>query len=57
MCPVVIEMYAEGVKTLVEQMPYVSSRYTINTGKLKASITSDKYFGDQNRLKDDRADR
>ena len=26
-CPVVIEMYAEGLKTLVEQMPYVNSRY------------------------------
>ena len=43
-CPVVIEMYSEGLKTLVEQMPYVSSRYTINTEKLKASIASDKYF-------------
>ena len=43
-CPVVIEMYAEGLKTLVEQMPYVSSRYTNNTEKLKASIASDKYF-------------
>ena len=42
----VIEMYAEGLKTLVEQMPYVSSRYTINTEKLKASIASDKYFCD-----------
>ena len=45
-CPVIIEMYAEGLKTLVEQMPYVSSRYTINTEKLKASIARDKYFCD-----------
>ena len=45
-CPVVIEMYAEGLKTIMEQMPFVSSRYTINTEKLKASIASDKYFCD-----------
>ena len=49
--PVVIEMYAEGLKTLVEQMPYVSSRYTINTEKLKASIASDKYFCDNLAIK------
>ena len=45
-CPVVIEMYAEGLKTLIEQMPFVSSRYTINTGKLKANISANKYFCD-----------
>ena len=45
-CPVVIEMYAEGLKTIMAQMPFVSSRYTINTEKLKASIASDKYFCD-----------
>ena len=50
-CPVVIEMYAEGLKTLMEQMPYVSSRYTINTEKLKASIASDKYFCDNLAIK------
>ena len=45
-CPVVIEMYAEGLKTLMEQMPFVSSRYTINTEKLKASILANKLFCD-----------
>ena len=51
MCPVVIEMYAEGLKTLIEQMPFVCSRYTINTEKLKASISSDKYFCDNLAIK------
>ena len=50
-CPVVIEMYAEGLKTIMEQMPFVSSRYTINTEKLKASIASDKYFCDNLAIK------
>ena len=45
-CPVLIEMYAEGLKTLMEQMPFVSSRYTINTEKLKASILANKLFCD-----------
>ena len=45
-CPVVIEMYAEGLKTLIEQMPYVGKRYTINTEKLKANISVNKYFCD-----------
>ena len=39
-------MYAEGLKTLIEQMPFVSSRYTINTEKLKANISANKYFCD-----------
>ena len=46
-CPVVIEMCAGGLKTLMEQMPY---RYTINTEKLK-SIASDKYFCDNLAIK------
>ena len=45
-CPVVVEMYAEGLKNLMERMPYVGKRYTINTEKLKESISSDKYFCD-----------
>ena len=43
-CPVVIEMYAEGLKTLVEQMPFVSS--TINVEKLKSSLLANGYFCD-----------
>lgn len=46
-CPVVIEMYAEGLKTLMGEIPYVKNKYTINTEKLKASISSDKYFCEQ----------
>ena len=45
-CPVVIEMYAEGLKTLMEQMPYIGERYTVNTEKLKANISANKYFCD-----------
>ena len=45
-CPVVIEMYAEGLKTLMGQMPFVSSRYTINAKRLKASIAANKHFCD-----------
>ena len=35
-CPVVIEMYAEGLKSLMDQIPYIKGRYTVNTVKLKA---------------------
>ena len=45
-CPVVIEMYAEGLKSLMVQMPYVGGRYTVNTEKLKANISTNKYFCD-----------
>ena len=45
-CPVVIEMYAEGLKTLMEQMPFVNSRYTINVEKLKSSLLANKHFCD-----------
>ena len=45
-CPVVIEMYAEGLKSLMVQMPYVGGRYTVNTEKLKATISANKYFCD-----------
>ena len=45
-CPVVIEMYAEGLKTLMEQMPYIGERYTVNTEKLKANISANKLFCD-----------
>ena len=45
-CPVVIEMYAKGLKTLMEQMPYIGERYTVNTEKLKANISANKLFCD-----------
>ena len=50
-CPVVIEMYAEGLKTLMEQMPFVNSRYTINVEKLKSSISANKFFCDNLAIK------
>ena len=45
-CPIVIEMYAYGLKTIMEQMPYVKTRCTINTKKLKAKISANKLFCD-----------
>ena len=44
-------MYAEGLKTLMGQMPYIGSRYTINTEKLKASISANKLFCDNLAIK------
>ena len=43
-CPVVIEMYAEGLKSLMVQMPYVGGRYTVNAEKLKTNISANKLF-------------
>ena len=45
-CPVVIEMYAEGLKTLIDQLPYIGGKYSINTEKLKANISANKLFCD-----------
>ena len=45
-CPVVIELYAEGLKSLMVQMPYVGGRYTVNAEKLKANISANKLFCD-----------
>ena len=45
-CPVVIEMYAEGLKTLIDQLPYIGGKYLINTEKLKANISANKLFCD-----------
>ena len=45
-CPVVIEMYAEGLKSFMVQMPYVGGRYTVNAEKLKANISANKLFCD-----------
>ena len=50
-CPIVIEMYAEGLKTVVEQMPYVKTRCTINTEKLKADSSANKLFCDSLAIK------
>ena len=49
--PVVIEMYAEGLKTLVDQVPYIKRRYIINTEKLKRNISTKKLFCDNLAIK------
>ena len=50
-CPVVIEMYAEALKILVDQMPYIKGRYIINSEKLKRSISKNKLFCDNLAIK------
>ena len=50
-CPVVIEMYAEGLNTLFDQMPYIKGRYIINSEKLKRSISTNKLFCDNLAIK------
>ena len=51
MCPVVIEMYAVGLKTLVDQMPYIKGCYMINVEKLKTNISTNKLFCDNLAIK------
>ena len=50
-CPVVIEMYAEGIKALVDQIPYIKGHYTINVEKLKTNISTNKLFCDNLAIK------
>ena len=50
-CPVVIEMYAEGLKSIVDQFPYIRGKYTINVEKLKANISENKIFCDNLAIK------
>ena len=50
-CPVVIEMYEEGLKTLLDQMPYIKGRYMINVEKLKTNISTNKLFCDNLAIK------
>ena len=50
-CPIVIEVYADGLKTIMEQMLYVKTRYTINTKKLKVNISANKLFCDNLAIK------
>ena len=50
-CPVVIEMYAEGLKTLLDQMPYIKGRYMINVEKMKTNISTNKLFCDNLAIK------
>ena len=50
-CPVVIEMYAEGLKSLLDKIPYISGKYTVNVEKLKANISGNKLFCDNLAIK------
>ena len=50
-CPVVIEMYADDLKAIIEQTSYVKTSYTINTEKLKANISANKLFCDNLAIK------
>ena len=42
--PVVIDMYAEGLKAILGNIPYVGERYTVNVEKLAARIASNESF-------------
>ena len=50
-CPVVIEMYAEGLENIIDHFPYISEKYTINVEKLKRSISTNKLFCDNLAIK------
>ena len=43
-CPVVIEMYAEGLKAIIKNTPYIGDKYTINVEKLTGKIASNQSF-------------
>ena len=43
-CPVVIELYAEGLKNILAQILYIGGRYAIIVEKLKANISSNELF-------------
>ena len=43
-CPVVIEMYAEGLKAIIKNTPYIGDKYTINVEKLTDKIASNQSF-------------
>ena len=50
-CPVVIEMYAEGLENIIDHFPYISEKYTINVEKLKRNISTNKLFCDNLAIK------
>ena len=50
-CPVVIEMYAEGLENIIDHFPYISEKYTINVEKLKRNISTNKLFRDNLAIK------
>ena len=50
-CPVVIEMYAEGLENIIDHFPYISEKYTINVEKLKRNVSTNKLFCDNLAIK------
>ena len=50
-CPVVIDPYAEGLKSIVDRLPYIGGRYTVNVCKLKSSISANSAFCDHIAIK------
>ena len=50
-CPVLIDMYAEGMKTILGNTPYLSGKYSINVEKLKVNISGNKLFCDDLAIK------
>ena len=42
--PVVIDMYAQGLKGILKNLPYIGDKYTVNTEKLVARIASNESF-------------
>ena len=50
-CPVVIELYVEGLKNILDKIPYISGKYTINVEKLKFNISNNELFCDNLAIK------
>ena len=50
-CPVLIDMYTEGMKTILGNTPYLSGKYSINVEKLKVNISGNKLFCDNLAIK------
>ena len=46
MCPIMIDMYCDGLNCILDKIPYVSSKYRVNVEKLKHNISSNKLFCD-----------
>ena len=43
-CPIVIDMYAEGLEGIVASLPYFGKKYRINVEKLKTSMSRNEVF-------------
>jgi hypothetical protein len=50
-CTVMIDLYAEGLKSIVDKLPYIGGRYTVNVDRLKSSISANTAFCDNIAIK------